>query len=254
MDKTLAIIKPDAVKQGYTGKIYDRILQAGFKVLSCKLIKLSKKDAKTFYLVHKNRPFYNELTDFMSSGKCMLLVLQKENAVEAWRATIGATNPDDAKAGTIRNKFALNVQEIGGNFVIKMFDTLNIKTIQLLYILYLQYEEIYFYKPDTSRLSNSEKYIVCKGFTTLTEDIKNLMDKSYDDLNLFKLFVPQTFLNDIDNFNKLFIKNQIKNINEVIKIVTGNRHIQNKPKSKQITIANEWCQKYNLELNNDFIF
>ena len=149
---------------------------------------------------------------------------------------------------------ALNVQEIGGNFVIKMFDMLNIKTIQLLYVLYLHYEEIYFYKPDTSRLSNSEKYIVCKGFTNLNKDINNLMDKSFDDLNLFKLFVPQSFLNDINNFNKLFIKNQIKNINEVIKIVTGNRHIQNKPKSKQITIANEWCQKYNLELNDNFIF
>ena len=115
-------------------------------------------------------------------------------------------------------------------------------------------EEIYFYKPDTSRLSNSEKYIVCKGFTALNDDINNLMNKSFDDLNLFKLFVPQTFLNDINNYNKLFIKNQIKNINEVIKIVTGNRHIRNKPKSKQITIAKEWCEKYNLELNNDFIF
>ena len=149
---------------------------------------------------------------------------------------------------------ALNIQENDGNFVIKMFDILNIKTIQLLYILYLHYEEIYFYKPDTSRLSNSEKYIVCKGFTFLNEGINHLMNKSFNNLNLFNLFVPKTFLDDIDKFNKLFIRNQIKNINEVLKIVKNNKHIQNKPKSIQISIAKEWCNKYNLELNPDFIF
>jgi len=149
---------------------------------------------------------------------------------------------------------ALNVQDVNGNFVIKVFDLLNIKTIQLLYILYLHYDEIYFYKPVTSRLSNSEKYIVCKGFNNLNKDILDLMNNSYNDLNKFNLFVPDTFLNEINSFNKLFIENQKKNINEVLNIVNNNRHIQNKPTEKQINIATEWCNKYNLELNQDFIF
>ena len=80
------------------------------------------------------------------------------------------------------------------------------------------------------------------------------MDKSYNDLNLFNLFVPETFLNNINDYNKLFIQNQKKNINEVLKIIRENRHIQNKPTEEQINIAKAWCQKYNLELNNDFIF
>ena len=149
---------------------------------------------------------------------------------------------------------ALNVQEINGSFVIKVFDLLNLKTIQLLYILYLHYEEINFYKPDTSRLSNSEKYIVCKGFRGVNVDINNLMVKVYDNLELFTLFVPESFLNEINLFNKLFIENQKKNINEVLKIVKDNRHIQNKPTKEQIDIAKLWCKKYNLELNEDFIF
>ena len=149
---------------------------------------------------------------------------------------------------------ALNVQEINGTFVIKVFDLLNLKTIQLLYILYLHYDEIYFYKPDTSRLSNSEKYIVCKGFKGVIKDINNLMITVYDNLELLTLFVPQSFLNEINNFNKLFIENQKKNINEVLKIVKNNRHIQNKPTKEQNEIAKSWCLKYNLELNDDFMF
>jgi 23S rRNA U2552 (ribose-2'-O)-methylase RlmE/FtsJ len=149
---------------------------------------------------------------------------------------------------------ALHVQELNGTFIIKVFDLLNLKTIQLLYILYLQYSEINFYKPDTSRLSNSEKYIVCKGFTGLNKDISNLMIKVYDDLNLFHLFVPQSFLDEINNFNIKFVDNQKKNINEVLKIVRDHRHIQNKPTNKQINSAKLWCQKYNLELNPNFVF
>ena len=149
---------------------------------------------------------------------------------------------------------ALNVQEISGNFIIKMFDILNIKTIQLLYILYLHYEEIYFYKPDTSRTSNSEKYIVCKNFKGLNTDINNMMYKSYENLDTFELFVPESFLQDLNHFNTNFINNQIQNINNVLKIVKTNRHRQNKPTKKQIQIAKQWCLKYNLEINLDFIF
>ena len=109
--KTFAIIKPDAIKNGYTGKIYARIIDAGFNILSAKLLKMTKEQAKGFYAVHKERPFYGEPTQFMSSGACMVLVLEKENAVNAWRETIGATNPEEAADGTIRKDFANNVQD-----------------------------------------------------------------------------------------------------------------------------------------------
>ena len=109
--KTFAIIKPDAVKKGYTGKIYDRILQAGFNILSAKLLKMTNEQAEGFYDVHRDRPFFNDLVEFMTSGPCMVLALEKSNAVESWRETIGATNPDEAKENTIRKDFASNVQE-----------------------------------------------------------------------------------------------------------------------------------------------
>ena len=109
--KTFAIIKPDAVKNGYTGKIYDRIIQAGFNILSAKLLKMTNEQAEGFYDVHRDRPFFNELVEFMTSGPCMVLALEKSNAVESWRETIGATNPDEAKENTIRKDFASNVQE-----------------------------------------------------------------------------------------------------------------------------------------------
>ena len=109
--KTFAIIKPDAVKKGYTGKIYDRILQAGFNILSAKLLKMTNEQAEGFYDVHRDRPFFNDLVEFMTSGPCMVLALEKSNAVESWRQTIGATNPDEAKENTIRKDFASNVQE-----------------------------------------------------------------------------------------------------------------------------------------------
>jgi len=108
---TFAIIKPDAVKNRNTGKIYDRIMSAGFEIKSAKLLRMTKSQAEGFYAVHKERPFFGELTEFMSSGPCMVLALQKENAVEEWRKTIGATNPDEAENGTIRKDFATNIQE-----------------------------------------------------------------------------------------------------------------------------------------------
>ena len=109
--KTFAIIKPDAVKNGYTGKIYDRILQAGFNIIAAKLLKMTNEQAEGFYNVHRERPFFNDLVEFMTSGPCMVLALEKSNAVESWRETIGATNPDEAKENTIRKDFASNVQE-----------------------------------------------------------------------------------------------------------------------------------------------
>ena len=108
---TFAIIKPDAVKNGNTGKIYDRILKADFKILCAKLLRMTVGQAEGFYAIHRERPFFNELTEFMSSGACMVLALEKDDAVNQWRKTIGATNPDDADLGTIRKDFATNVQE-----------------------------------------------------------------------------------------------------------------------------------------------
>jgi len=110
-NRTFAIIKPDAVKNNYVGKIYNHILDKGFKILSAKLIKMSKPQAEKFYLIHNDKPFYEELTNFMSSGRCMVLALEKENAVEYWREVIGSTNPSEAKDGTIRKLYANSLGE-----------------------------------------------------------------------------------------------------------------------------------------------
>ena len=108
-NQTFAIIKPDAVKNKDTGLILDRVLKAGFKILAGKLLHMSLEQAEGFYEIHKGKPFYDELITFMSSGQCMVLALEKENAVEEWRNTIGSTNPDEAAEGTIRKDFATNV-------------------------------------------------------------------------------------------------------------------------------------------------
>ena len=110
-NKTFAIIKPDAVQNGNTGKIYDRIIKSGFNILSARLLRLTMDQAKEFYDIHRERPFFNDLTNFMTSGPCMVLALEKENAVSEWRDTIGSTNPKEAAEGTIRKDFATNVQE-----------------------------------------------------------------------------------------------------------------------------------------------
>ena len=110
-NRTFAIIKPDAVKNNYTGKIFSRILEADFNILGAKLVKLTKDQAEGFYMVHKGKPFFEELTQFMSSGQSMVLVLEKNNAVESWRDVIGATNPKEAKDGTIRRDFASSIGE-----------------------------------------------------------------------------------------------------------------------------------------------
>ena len=110
-NRTFAIIKPDAVKKGNVGKIYDQIICAGFNILGVKLIKMSLLQAQEFYGVHKGKPFYEELTKFMSSGESMVLALEKDNAVTVWRGTIGATNPEEAAEGTIRFDFATSIGE-----------------------------------------------------------------------------------------------------------------------------------------------
>jgi len=108
---TFGIIKPDAVAKGHTGKIIDKILADGFQIRGMKLIHQSKKNAEGFYAVHAERPFYGELTEFMSSGACVVLALEKENAVKAWRDLMGATNPAEAAEGTLRKEFAASIGE-----------------------------------------------------------------------------------------------------------------------------------------------
>ena len=110
-NKTFAIIKPDAVKNGHSGKIIDRVINSNFKILGLKLIRMTKPQAEGFYEVHSEKPFYAELTEFMSSGKCIVMALQKEDAVNEWRKLIGATNPNEAEDGTIRKDFASSLGE-----------------------------------------------------------------------------------------------------------------------------------------------
>ena len=111
MERTFAIIKPDAVERNLIGKILERIESNGFKIAGMKKTQLSQKEAKGFYYVHKERPFFDSLTEFMCSGPVVLLVLEKENAIIAWRDLMGATNPEDAKEGTIRKDFALSIEK-----------------------------------------------------------------------------------------------------------------------------------------------
>ena len=110
-NRTFAIIKPDAIRNNHTGKIFNRILLSNFKILSAKIIRITKQQAEGFYLIHKGKTFYEELTDFMSSGQSMVLVLEKDNAVASWREVIGATNPIEAKEGSIRHEFATSLGE-----------------------------------------------------------------------------------------------------------------------------------------------
>ncbi|MDD5362790.1 MAG: nucleoside-diphosphate kinase [Ignavibacteria bacterium] len=111
MERTLCIIKPDAVKKNAQGSIIQMILDAGFKMLGMKMIQLSKTQAQKFYEVHKERPFYNDLVDFMTSGPVIPVALEKNNAIADYRNLIGATDPAEAKEGTVRKLFANNKQE-----------------------------------------------------------------------------------------------------------------------------------------------
>ena len=108
---TFTMIKPDAVRNGHIGAILADINRAGFRILAMKYTKLSSEKAGEFYEIHKERPFYQELVDFMSSGPIVTAVLEKDNAVEDFRTLIGATNPAEAAEGTIRAKFATSIGE-----------------------------------------------------------------------------------------------------------------------------------------------
>jgi len=108
---TFAIIKPDAVGAGHTGKIIDRIISGGFRIRAMKMIHQTRRQAEGFYEVHRGKPFYEGLTEFMSSGPCVVMALEKDGAVKAWRDLMGATDPAKADEGTIRKEFGGSVGE-----------------------------------------------------------------------------------------------------------------------------------------------
>lgn len=110
VERTLAIIKPDAVKRRLTADILSRIHTAKFQIVAIKSLRLTKAEAEGFYAVHHERPFFGELTDFMSSGKCIAMVLEKESAISQWRDTMGATDPSKAAPGSIRKELGTSIQ------------------------------------------------------------------------------------------------------------------------------------------------
>jgi nucleoside-diphosphate kinase len=111
IERTFSIVKPDAVAKNHIGAIYDRFEQAGLKIVAAKMLHLSRDQAEGFYAVHKERPFFNDLVDFMISGPVMVQVLEGENAILKNREVMGATNPKEAAAGTIRADFADSIDE-----------------------------------------------------------------------------------------------------------------------------------------------
>ena len=114
VERTFAMIKPDAVAANNSGKIIDLIEQEGFTIVGMKKTRLNKEKAQEFYAVHKDRPFFGELVDFVTSGPVIIMALEKENAIKAWRDLMGATNPAQAAEGTMRKRFGAN---IGNNAV-----------------------------------------------------------------------------------------------------------------------------------------
>ena len=110
MEQTFAIIKPNAFVAGNAGKIISRIYAEGFTIVGMKKLLLSKREAEGFYYVHKERPFFGELTDFMSSGPCIVMVLEAEGAIQKWRDLMGATNPANAAEGTLRHEFGESLE------------------------------------------------------------------------------------------------------------------------------------------------
>lgn len=110
-NRTFTMIKPTAVRKGFIGPIMEKIAAGGFKIIAMKMTRLSKERAMAFYAVHKERPFYESLCDFMSSGPIVAMILEKDNAVQAYRDYIGATNPENAEDGTIRKLYGTSLQE-----------------------------------------------------------------------------------------------------------------------------------------------
>ena len=141
---------------------------------------------------------------------------------------------------------ALNIQTIGGSFICKIFDIFLKVTIHLIYILSLFYENIYFHKPAVSRISNSEKYIICMGYKGYNKELINLLFRGLVDKSDYKC--PKDFLNNIRNFNEYYLEKQIKKINEGTKLF--NKSLKIYPTSEQIELTIDWCKENNIEIND----
>ncbi len=110
-NRTFTMLKPDSIEKGYTGAILEKINAAGFKIVAMKMTQMTKRDAENFYAIHKDRPFFGELVEYMTRGPIVAAVLEKDNAVEDFRVLIGATNPEEAAEGTIRKLYAASIGE-----------------------------------------------------------------------------------------------------------------------------------------------
>ena len=111
MERTLSIVKPDGVAKGLIGEVVKRFEAAGLKIVAMKMIQMNKKEAEGFYAVHRGKPFFESLTNFMSSGRCVVMILEGEKAIRRNRELMGATNPKEAAPGTIRQAFAANIEQ-----------------------------------------------------------------------------------------------------------------------------------------------
>ena len=146
---------------------------------------------------------------------------------------------------------ALKVQKEGGVFIIKVFDLFYHKTIQLLYLLFLSYDEFHIYKPTISRLSNSEKYIVCKGFKPFNKEITDLLELYYDESDNLHIDVPKEFIYKINEYNNLFVNNQIDYIKKILKFNVNNINERIK---EQVKYSFDWCVKYSIPINKGCIY
>ena len=110
MERTLAIVKPDGVERRVAGRVLARIEEEGFEIVALRMVRMSRREAEGFYAVHRDKPFFNDLTAFMSSGPALVMALQADNAIARWRETMGATDPACADEGTLRKQFASNIE------------------------------------------------------------------------------------------------------------------------------------------------
>ena len=143
----------------------------------------------------------------------------------------------------------MNIQKLKGNFIIKIFDLFTYKTIQLIYLLYNCYSIIEFYKPLTSRLSNSEKYIICSGFQGCPNNVKTKLKEYFNKSEELHIDVPQSFIDDINKYNESFVKSQISSIEGILDLIKKEDTIKKGPTPNQIESAVRWCELYELPIN-----
>ena len=147
----------------------------------------------------------------------------------------------------------LHIQKLEGDFIIKFFDLFSYKTIQLLYLLYNCYSEIIIYKPSFSRLSNSEKYIICRGFKGIDKTILELLKTNYNNFENIYINIPEKFIILVNEYNKNYINNQYLEIKKIIENIKNGK-ISNKPSKKQVNSAIQWCKLHDLPINQNCIY